>query len=329
MKGIGGAVVRVLVTGMGGELGTRVAQLLEADPAVSEIAGVDIVPPRRRLRRSEFRRIDPRQRERLRDFVVEFAPTHVAHLGVYEPASRLGPVQAAERTASTAMVALSAAARTGALEYVAVRSGLEIYGARRNRTSVPDELVPPAPTSPYGRSLLEVEGVVSGLARRHGIPVGTLRFAPVVGSHVPSPLGRLLRLPMVPVNLVGDPPFSLLHPEDACAAMVAALRRRLDGPCNVVGPGATTPLQAARLGGRLPVPLVGPAWGPAAQVVEFMGAAIAPHVIELLRHGRTGSGARAVSELGLGEVRSTQSVVRDLYEWAEVVPIVSAKAAVA
>ena len=51
---------RVLVTGMGGELGTRVAQLIEAREWATEIVGVDFVPPRRRLRRAEFRRIDPR-----------------------------------------------------------------------------------------------------------------------------------------------------------------------------------------------------------------------------------------------------------------------------
>ncbi len=321
--------MRVLVTGMGGETGTRLAQMLEARSDVDAIAGCDIVPPRRRLRRSEFRRIDPRHRERLRDFVLDFAPTHVAHLGVYEPASRLGPAQAAERTELTTMVVLSAAARTGALEYVAVRSGLEIYGPRRNGTSVPDEAVPPAPRSPFGISLLGVEAAATGTARRHGIPVGTLRFAPVVGSHVPSPLGRLLRLPMVPVDALHDPPFSLLHPDDACAAMVAALERRADGPFNIVGPGAASPWQTARLGGRLPVPVFGPMWGPTAQAVEFMGAAIAPHVVELLRFGRTANGAKAADVLGLDAIRSTQSVVRDLYEWAEVVPIVTAREAVA
>ena len=54
--------MRVLITGMGGELGTRVAQLLEARTDVTEILGVDFVPPRRRLRRSEFRRRDCRHR---------------------------------------------------------------------------------------------------------------------------------------------------------------------------------------------------------------------------------------------------------------------------
>ncbi len=320
--------MRVLVTGMGGELGTRVAQLLEERDDVTEIAGCDFVPPRRRLRRAEFRRIDPRRRERLRDFVLDFAPTHVAHFGVYEPASRLSPDDASARTELATVTALSAAARTGRLEYVVVRSGLEVYGPRQNRASIPDESVPPAPRSPYGSSLLRVETVAAGLGRRHGVAIGALRYAPVVGSHVPSPLGRLLRLPVVPVSATNDPPFSLVHPEDACRAMVAALVHGHDGPLNIVGPGAASPWQAVRLGGRIPLPVIGPLWGAASRSAELLGAAIAPHVVELLRSGRTGAG-EAAAVLGLGTLRSTQEVLTDLYEWAEVVPLAAAQASAA
>jgi UDP-glucose 4-epimerase len=321
--------MRILVTGMGGELGTRVAQLLEEQPDGHEVVGFDFVPPRRRLRRAEFRRIDPRQRERVVEFVTEFAPEVVAHFGVYEPASRMSPSAAVERTELCTVAALGAAGRAGALQYVVSRSGLEVYGRRSASASVPDEGVPPAPTSPYGVSLLQVETITAGIGRRCDVPVSSMRYAPVVGSHVPSPLGRLLRLPFVPVPALASPPFSLLHPEDAAVAMVAAIARRHDGPLNVVGSGAATPWQAARLGGRVPVPIAPPLWGWAARTAELSGAAIAPHVMELLRFGRTGSGERAVEELGLDEPHSTQDVLRELFEWADVVPLTPAKREVA
>ena len=120
--------MRVLVTGMGGELGTRVTQLLEERPEVDEIHGVDFVPPRRRLRRAEFHRIDPRDREKLVAFVSEFAPDAIAHFGVYEPHSRMNPSDARQATQACTVAAIGAAARTGKLERVAVRSGLEVYG---------------------------------------------------------------------------------------------------------------------------------------------------------------------------------------------------------
>ena len=49
-----GAGVRALVTGLGGELGTRVALLLEARPEVEAVSGLDIEPPRRYLERTDF-----------------------------------------------------------------------------------------------------------------------------------------------------------------------------------------------------------------------------------------------------------------------------------
>jgi len=321
---------RILITGMGGELGTRVAQLVEAAPWAGEVVGVDFVPPRRRLRRAVFRRIDPRDRDRLAAFVQDYAPTVVAHFGVYEPASRMTPASAAERTALCTIATLGAARRAGALEYVVVRSGLEVYGAHRDaRVWVPAEDAVPAPRPGYGRMLLEVESVAKGIALRAGIPVGALRYAPVVGSHVPSPLGRLLRLPAVPVHAVADPPFSLLHPDDAARAMVAAIEARLDGPCNVLGPGAATPWQAARLGGRVPLPIIPPLWAGVGRATEFLGAAIAPHVVDVIRHGCTADGSRAGSELGLTDLVPTQDVLRELFDWADVVPIETAREAAA
>ena len=314
---------------MGGELGTRVAQLLEEKSWATEIIGVDFVPPRRRLRRAEFRRIDPRDRDRLVAFVEEVAPNVIAHFGVYEPSSRMTPGSAAERTELCTIAALSAAAHAGNLEYVVIRSGLEVYGPRSHHASVPDESVMPAPATPYGASLLSVEAIAAGVRARSGIGVCAMRYAPVVGSHVPSPVGRLLRLPAVPVPAFADPPFSLLHPDDAATAMVAAIERRYDGPLNVVGTGAATPWQAARLGGRIPLPVLPSLWNATSRVTEIAGAAIAPHVVEMLRHGRTGSGGRAVAALGLDGLRSTQQVLRELFEWADVVPIHTAREAVA
>src|SRR5207244_4050153 len=131
--------------------------------------------------------------------------------------------------------------------------------------------------------------------------------------------------PLVPVDAFADPPFSLLHPEDACQAMVAALVTGYDGPLNVVGPGATSPWQATRLGGRVPVPVLSPLWGIASPIVEFAGAAIAPHVIELLRYGCVGAGGLAITELGIERPRPTQRVLQELFDWAEIVPIATAR----
>jgi UDP-glucose 4-epimerase len=310
--------MRVLVTGMGGHLGTRVAQFLEARGDVEAVAGFDFVPPRRRLQRAAFKRIDPRDRDRLVEFVLDFAPTAVAHFGVYEPAARMGARSAAVSTEECTVNALGAAVRAGALDRVVVRSGLEVYGRGYGRREVPDEQAPLGPTTPYGRICLDVESHAAGLARRHDIPVASLRLAPVSGSRAPSPIGRLLRLPAVPVPAFADPPFQLLHTDDAATAMLEALVRRADGAFNVVGPGAASPWQAVRLGKRIPVPFVGPGRLVARRVAEIAGSPVPPHVLELVRRGRVADGARAVELLGLRNLVPTQEVVADVYAWSSV-----------
>ena len=59
---------------MGGELGSLVASLLETEPWVGSILGIDVDPPRRRLRRSEFHLIEPSDRQRIVDVVTRFDP---------------------------------------------------------------------------------------------------------------------------------------------------------------------------------------------------------------------------------------------------------------
>ena len=310
--------MRVLITGMGGELGTRVAQLLEATPEATAICGMDVDPPRRRLRRVEFHRVDPSDRSRTAAVVRTFEPTHVAHLGIFEPNARSGPARAVARTASGTVGLLSTLAAVGTVRRIVARSGIEVYGRRRGGAVCPDEEVVPDPTTAFGHSLRHVEQVAHGVGRRLDVPVTSLRFAPLLGPHFPSPLGRVLRLPVVPVAALGDPPFVVLHPADAAEAVVAALGVVHDGPLDVVAPGAVTPVAAVRQGGRLPLPVLGPGWRPARLLAELAGAPLPDHVRELLVRGRAAAGHRAAEVLGRPPSRSTPEVVGDLFEWPTV-----------
>ncbi len=309
---------RLLVTGMGGELGTRVTNLLEGLPGIEAIAGLDIDPPRRRVPRSEFHRIDPRDRARTSALVREFEPTAVVHFGVYEPNARTYPEPARIATIAGAAAVLQAAATCSSLERIVVRSGIEVYGRPRGAVTRPDEGVICRPSSSFGQTLAKVEQLAADAGRDADVPVTALRFASIVGPHFPSPLGRYLRLPVVPVSAVSDLPFSLVHQEDAAAAVPAALRAGFDGPVNVVGAGAVTSAQAVRLGGRVPLPVVGPLWSAAHAITELVGAPIPDHVRELLVRGRCADGSLAAEALGVTPARTTPDVLKELYEWAPV-----------
>jgi len=309
--------VRVAVTGIGGALGTLVARALDADARIDALLGLDVETPRRHLARVDFHRVDPCDRDRAAALIERFAPTVLVHLGVYEPHARTDPRQAMLRTATGTIAALDGAVAGGALEAVVLRSGIEVYGRGSATPARPDEEVAPDPTCPFGQSLLHAERVALDGAARAGAPASLVRLAPVVGAHVPSPLGRLLRLPAVPVPATGGRKFCVVHPEDAAAALVAAVERRPHGPVNVVGRGAVTALEAVRLGGGVPIPTWNLGWRVAAVTTEVAGAPLPAHVVELLRRGRLATGDRAADVLGVVPEHSTVQVVGHLHEWAD------------
>ncbi len=293
------------------------------------LVGIDVDPPRRRLRKAEFHLLQPSQRERIVDVVTKFNPHVVINLSVWEPDARTGLVHARQFTADATTAIIGAAAECPALEGMVVRSGIEIYGRERGAPTRPNETAALHPTSEYGHMLANIERQAREVGRRVGIAVGKLRLAPVLGKHVPSPLGRLLRQPLVPFSLLADSPFAVIEDGDAARAFVLAAAKRLDEPVNIVAPGAITTLQAIMRGKRAPLPLVGPEWLVASRLSHMLGAPIPDHVVELMHRGRLADGAKAADVLGFTPALSTPEVIDHLYAWESVVRIGSINEAVA
>lgn len=312
--------MRVLITGMGGQLGTQIARLLEARGDIETVSGYDIDPPRRRLSRATFVRLDPRDPGRVAAAVIAADPTVVIHAGIYEPHARLGPDAARTETALGTANLVDALGSCDHIESIVMRSGIEIYGRRRGGPMRPDETMVPLPTSSFGASLFDAEQRLAVFGAAAGVPLTSLRFAPLAGSHFPSPLGRFLKLKVVPVAAISDPTFAVLHADDAADAMVAALDRRPDGPVNVVAPGAVTVRQAVRIGRRVAVPIFGPiGWFTARHGTELVSAPMPDHVQELLVRGRVADGGHVHESLGMTPRRSTHEVVTELYEQSNVI----------
>ncbi len=310
---------RVFVSGVGGELGTTIAGLLEAESWVGELSGIDADPPRHRLQRTVFHRIHPDEHDRIVDTVASFNPHVLVHVGVWEPDARAAPQLAATLTDQAATSILGAAAECSALEHVVVRSGIEIYGRLRGSLTRPSESAPVAPTSDWGRTVAAIEHTAAKVGERVGVTVGAVRLAPVLGPHVPSPLGRLLRQPGVPFSALADPPFAVIEDNDAARAIVSAARVGLAEPVNVVAPGAITALQAARRGRRVPIPLVGPEWRVARALSFLLGAPIPDHVSEVLHRGRLADSGRMLELLGFTPQHSTGDVIDRLYHWPSII----------
>jgi UDP-glucose 4-epimerase len=312
---------RVLVSGMGSQLGSLVASQLEREPWVGALAGIDTDPPRRRLRRAEFHRIDPADRRRVIEMVTDFDPHVLVHIAVWEPDARASAAHAPHLTREAAVHILGAAAECPSLEHMVVRSGTEIYGRSRHSLTRPDETCAVNPTSEYGRMVERIEEVARHTADRVGVSLTSLRLAPVLGKHVPSPLGRLLRLPVVPMSLLADPAFAVVLESDAADAFVRAAARQVDGPVNVVGPGAITAGQAIIRGRRLPLPLIGPEWGLARRIAHVAGAPVPEHVVEVLHRGRLADGSFCAEALGWTPSASTSEIIDMLYAWPSIVRV--------
>ena len=314
---------RVLVTGMGGELGSLVAALLEDESWVGEIAGLDANPPRRRLKRSAFHLIDPFDNSRVSEIILNFNPHVILHLGVWEPDARLRTRDARTFSDQFARGILEAAKVAPALQSLVVRSGIEVYGTFGHWPRLPDEKSALDPQSTFGHMLVDLEKRASELANTRGIAIATLRFATIIGPHVPSPLGRLLRLPTVPYNPFGNPQFSVIGDHDAARAIVTAAANQCDSIVNISAVGSISVASVANIGRRLAVPVIGPAWWVTRAVSGIAGAPVPDHVNELLLHGRGASCGAAASLLGFTPQFTTAEIIARLYDWPSIVRITS------
>jgi UDP-glucose 4-epimerase len=309
--------MKVAITGVGGVMGTGVAQLLDRDPGI-KMLGIDMDPPRRRLENVDFHRVPPHEFETTEGLIRDFDPEVIVHMGIYEPHSRSNPQDAQFRTRSSTRAVFRAALESPSLRHVVVRSGIEIYGRSRATPLRPDENTVVRPTTRFGRSLAEVEASAGAFAASCDVPVTVLRLAPVVGPYIPSPLGRYLRLPIVPFAAPLDGPIQLLHINDAHAAFLAAVRRRIGGVFNIVGEGAVTGSQAARMGGRTILPVWGPMWVLARAVTAALGSPLPEHSLEAMQRGQTADNTRARTVLDFTPEYSTPQCAADIYEWVQI-----------
>ena len=139
--------MRVLVAGMGSAIGTSVARALERNDDVEAIAGFDLEPPRRWMRRADFQFARPDDTDRVARIVADFQPTIVVHAWVFEPRARSSPGQARGRTVAGTETLLRAISQVDTVEHIALRSGVSVYGSGRATPKRPTVTTLPRPTS--------------------------------------------------------------------------------------------------------------------------------------------------------------------------------------
>lgn len=303
------------MVGVGSELGSLSTAMLERDERFGDILGIDVHPPRRRLRRTTFVRIESDEPAEFGRRVLAHRPDVIVHLGVWEPHARLGTDEARTATGAYARALCDVLPKLAGLSRVVLRSGLEVYGAVRG---APDETAPVSPTSTYGHMLASLEEMVSRAAPA-GVTVTCLRLAPVIGAHVPSPLGRLLRLPVVPFDPLSRARFQVVADDDAARAVAYAAAHGRHEAVNVAAEGAVDTATVLRRGRRLVAPVIPHTWSLVSSLTTLAGAPLPDHVRELLQHGRLASTIRR--DIDYRPAHTTSDVIARLYSWPSVVRI--------
>lgn len=244
----------VVITGVSGYWGRRVAQQLLATPAV-RVLGIDRRPPAQPLLGLDFVKADIRN-PLLVDLLRAEQVDTVLHLAWRERQWRRE--EDFESNVLGAMQLLGACVDAG-VSQVVWRSTTAVYGARPENPLYLPEHMPLAARSSTAlvQDALEVERFIASFAVEYPqVRFAVLRCANVIGVDADSPLTRLLRLPVWPDLLGFDPLLQVLDVDDAVAALVHAALNPVSGPVNVAADGVLSLAQLAGKLGRPTLPLV-------------------------------------------------------------------------
>src|SRR5947209_15680019 len=158
----------VLITGVSRYLGGRLASLLAADPTVERVIGVDVVPPRQDVGRTEFVRADIRNPIIAKVIASAHVDT-VVHMSVIAtPFGAGGRTAMKEINVIGTMQLLAACQKAASVRKLVVKSTTAVYGSSSKDPALFTEDFDPhdLPRSGYGKDAVEVEGYVRGFGRR-------------------------------------------------------------------------------------------------------------------------------------------------------------------
>ena len=315
--------MRVVVTGVTGNVGTSVVRRLSADPAVTEVVGLARRAPDLDLPKVRWVAADVSGDDLVPAFTGADVVVHLAWL--IQPSHRLDVLEATNVAGSKRVFDATAAVGAGALVYA---SSVGAYSPGPKDTRV-DETWPTEGigSSFYSRHKAATERLLDAFEHDHpAVRVVRLRPGLIFKREAASGirrlfLGRLLppqllkpsRIPVVPRTdrLV----FQAVHTDDAAEAYRLAVVGQARGPFNIAAEPVLDPDELGRVLGARPVPV------PAAVLRAVADLSWRAHVqptepgwVDLALRSPILDVTRARTELGWAPTRTSGEALRDLLE---------------
>ncbi len=294
---------RIAVTGTSSFLGSRILRRLVDARGADSVVTVDIAAPPAALRGVRHQMLDltlPGADQRLVDVLQDEEVDTVVHAAFFTSPRRDSSY--GHELESIGTLHLVAAAAAAGVRHLVMRSYTAVYGARgQNPNFLTEDRRPdPNPSLGWVRDKLEAEQHALAFAKRYpSMGVTILRFATILGSGLHTFYSRILAKRVVPVVFGYDPLVQLLHPEDALAALEAALAK---GPCgivNVVPRDALSLLTALHLAEKVTVAVPHPVAYALADLAWNSGIGAAPAgFVDYARFLFVADGEKAKRELG-------------------------------
>jgi len=293
---------RVLITGVSRFLGGRLAAQLQADPEIETVIGVDTVPPRGDLGRTQFVRADIRN-PLIAKVIASSEVDTVVHLNVVAtPLTVGGRTAMKELNVIGTMQLLAACQKSASVRKLVLKSTTAVYGSSPKDPALFTEDMEPRhlPRSGYAKDSVEVEGYVRGFGRRRpDVALSILRFTNFIGPRIDTPLTRYFSLPVVPTVFGFDPRIQFVHEEDALEVLRLAALEDKPGIVNVGGSGVLLLSQAVRRAGRTSFPVLEPLVNVVGQGFRRAGLVdFSPEQMRFLEHGRVADTTRLRETFG-------------------------------
>ena len=306
---------RVLITGVSGFLGLRLAKRLENSEDIGHLVGVDLEEPPIDIKGLEFIRADIRNPLVARILETTEVDTLI-HTNITSSPGRFGGrSQMKENNVIGTLQLLAAAQRAERLTKVIMKSSSAVYGSSPTEPSIitEDHAARHVDLAGYGKDCAEAETYARDFGRRRrDVDLVVLRTQNVVGPTVNTNFTGYLSLSVVPTALGFDPRLQLLHEEDAVEALYQALVNDCKGIFNVAGDGIVYLSKALRILGRVQLPLPLPAAQLTADVLRRMGLVDFPmDQLKMILYGRVVSTERAKEAFGFSPRYTTEDALSD------------------